>query len=351
MRFHVSALPHTEITRDFCWCAYTAKILKFCNMMTSLGHEVYLYGYGSKTEANVTEYISVISDDDHKKWFGHYDWNTMVFADWDSGSPCWKGMNGRVITEIYARKQPGDFLCLIAGVCQEELKTAFPEMMAVEWGIGYEGILMDAHHVFESYAWMHYVYGQKKIADGRFFDTVIPNSFDQKDFVFEAKKQDYLLYLGRPTERKGIQIVRELVKRGIKVVTAGQGNPQIAGAEHIGVVRGIQKAELIANARALLAPTLYIEPFGGVAVEAMLSGTPVITTDFGAFTETVRHGIDGYRCHTLAEFIKATELVDDLDRTDIMVNALQYPTENIRFKYQEYFKRLQLLEGQGWYQL
>ena len=45
--------------------------------------------------------------------------------------------------------------------------------------------------------------------------------------------------------------------------------------------------QLFANAKCTLMPSKYAEPFGFVALESMLSGTPVITTDYGAFPETV----------------------------------------------------------------
>lgn len=348
MRFHVPSLPHTQTTKEYCWCAYTAKVYKFCNMMMSLGHEVYLYA-GTENEAKVTEFVTVVSEDDRKKWFGHYDWDKDVFRDWDSKAECWTGMNAHVAYEISKRKKPGDFLCIIAGLCQENISKMLPDMRCVEWGIGYEGIIRNAFHVFESNPWMHYVYGIHHIKDGAFFDVVIPNSFEDEDFIFKEEKQDYLLYLGRPTQRKGLDIIRELARLGHNIISAGQGDPGIEGVKHVGVVRGKEKAELIANAKALLAPTIYIEPFGGVAVEAMLSGTPVITTDWGAFTETVRDKVDGFRCHTLGEFQKAVELVPTLFPVSIRANAEKYLTDNIRYNYQEYFERLQLLDGQGWY--
>lgn len=313
----------------------------------SLGHEVYLYG-GTENEAAVTEFISVVSEKNCEEWFGHYDWNSMVFNEWDPNAESWKSMNARTVAEIKKRKQPGDILGIIAGRCQEQLAIDLPEMRYVEWGIGYEGIIPQGLHVFESYAFMHYVYGQKGIADGRFFDAVIPNSFDDEDYVFEDYKEDYLLYLGRLTPGKGLEVIERLAKRGHKIVVAGQGDIRIPGTTHVGVVRGKNKAALIAGARALLAPTLYIEPFGGVAVEAMLSGTPVITTDFGAFAETVREGIDGFHCHTIGEFEAATERVKELNLKDIRNYAERYLTKNVRLQYDKYFKRLQLLDGLGW---
>lgn len=317
-------------------------------MMTSLGHEVYLYG-GSQNTAQVKEFIPVVPEELYKEWFGEKNWENEVFSDWNADSPCWVGMNSRAIQEIQKRKQPGDILGIISGVCQLKIKNAFPDLRCVEWGIGYPGIILDAFHVFESNAWMHYLYGKYGVNDGRFFDAVIPNSFDEEDYIYRDKKEDYLLYLGRPTARKGLEVIQQLAMRGHKIITAGQGNPGIEGVEHVGIVRGEKKAELLANAKALLAPTFYIEPFGGVAVEAMLSGTPVISTDFGAFTETVIEGQTGYRCHTLGEFETAAQLAEGADHSYIRFKAEQYLTRYVRFRYDDYFKRLALLDGAGWY--
>ncbi len=43
MRFHVVSLPHTQTTTEYTSCAFTEKVRRFCIMMKSMGHEVYLY--------------------------------------------------------------------------------------------------------------------------------------------------------------------------------------------------------------------------------------------------------------------------------------------------------------------
>jgi glycosyltransferase involved in cell wall biosynthesis len=106
---------------------------------------------------------------------------------------------------------------------------------------------------------------------------------------------------------------------------------------------------LMAEAQVVLVPTQYVEPFGNVAIEAMASGTPVLTTDWGAFTETVRNGQNGFRCRTLKEFVDGITLVKELDRSYIRSSALaRYSLEAIRPQYQSYFDRLTLLWGKGW---
>ena len=77
MRFHVVALPHTQVTKAFAGCAYTEKVRRFCNMMKSLGHTVYLYA-GEENEANVDELITCITETQrrivvgNKPYVGHH---------------------------------------------------------------------------------------------------------------------------------------------------------------------------------------------------------------------------------------------------------------------------------------
>jgi glycosyltransferase involved in cell wall biosynthesis len=106
----------------------------------------------------------------------------------------------------------------------------------------------------------------------------------------------------------------------------------------------------MSRAHAVLVPTLYLEPFGGVAVEAQMCGTPVITTDFGAFPETVEQGVTGFRCHYLGEFLDAVARCGDLDRGRIRDRAIQrYSLTVVAQQYQAYFERLALLWGAGWH--
>jgi len=96
--------------------------------------------------------------------------------------------------------------------------------------------------------------------------------------------------------------------------------------------------------------TKYIEPFGAVAIEAQMAGTPAITTDFGAFTETVEHGVTGFRCHTLDHFVFAARNVEYLEHEYIHKRAVaNYSMDRVWHRYQEYFGMLSNLWGQGWY--
>lgn len=112
-----------------------------------------------------------------------------------------------------------------------------------------------------------------------------------------------------------------------------------------------ERAELLSNAKAVLMPTYYLEPFGGVNVEAQLCGTPVITTDWGAFPETVLHGVTGYRCRTFEEFCSAVKNISTIDPNNCREWAIKnYSMERVGKMYEEYFQRVARMFDLGWYE-
>jgi glycosyltransferase involved in cell wall biosynthesis len=273
-------------------------------------------------------------------------------------------MNDNCIKEIGKRIRPRDFICLIGGNCQKPVADAFPQNMSVEFGIGYTGVFSQ-YKVFESYAWMHHVYGLQKNGNGNSYDTVIPNYFDPEDFPYSEEKDDYYLFIGRLISRKGPHVAHEVCKRlGAKLILAGQGvtknkdgtiaSTEIAleggDVEHVGTVDVKQRGELMSRAKAVFVQTQYIGPFEGVHAEAMMCGTPVITTDWGVFAETVLDGYVGFRTRTLGEAIWAAQNVDSLHNDAIRQYAIdRFSLHNVKHRYQDYFKQLLGLWDEGWY--
>jgi glycosyltransferase involved in cell wall biosynthesis len=184
---------------------------------------------------------------------------------------------------------------------------------------------------------------------------VIPNYYDVADWKPVEKHGDYLLYFGRIQEDKGLLIVREIAERqGIPVKIVGMGDPRPYMGDNVTsgppITGADAKNALLGGARAILMPTRYVEPFGGSGVEAMLCGTPVISSDFGAFTETVEHGKTGFRCHTLGDYLAAIEAIPSLDRKYIAERARTlYSLETVGKKYDSVFQQIVDLGDAGWF--
>jgi glycosyltransferase involved in cell wall biosynthesis len=337
-RFHVPCLPGQPVTRENSICAFTAKCRRFATMMADRGHEVTIYGDPRHADTGEAQYVGCYPEMDPPEFTAE----------------AWEPYNVLAADAIKKNLDPErDFICMIGGRAQAGLCEALPGTICVEFGIGYAGTY-SPYRVFESYAWMHTVYGayahDAGQANGHFFDAVIPAYFDPEDFICRQGEGDYLLYLGRLTERKGISTAEAVAEAtGMPLLLAGAGEYVPQYGECIGNVGPDDRRELLADAVALLAPTTYVEPFGFVAVEASFSGTPVITTDWGAFTETVVPGLNGYRCRSLAEFKWAVEQAPTLKPKKMRKYAeANYSVGAVAPLYEAYFDQLQTLWGDGW---
>jgi glycosyltransferase involved in cell wall biosynthesis len=93
-------------------------------------------------------------------------------------------------------------------------------------------------------------------------------------------------------------------------------------AHFIGMISGQLKAEIFANARALLFPTQMNEAFGLPVAEALMSGTPVIASTNGAMTELL-DPLGGFVCNDEADYLNAVANLRKIKPADCRRLALE----------------------------
>ena len=360
-RFHVLGLPHTKTNKDFIHCAHTQNALKFCKMMTDNGHTVFHYGHeDSKTAA--TEDVTVISNDIWNEVYGHHDVSKKFFT-FNIADKAYQTFFKNTIKEIGKRKQKNDFVLAFWGSGVKPICDAHSDLLIVEPGIGYPNGIFAPYKVFPSYATLHGYYGIDGIAKCEWsnYDVVIPHYFDLNEFEYNENKDDYFLFIGRIGNAKGVNIAIQIAEAtGIKLKIAGQFSPEYENynwpdcVEVIGFADVDKRKSLMKNAMACFFPSQYAEPFGKVLIESLLSGTPVISTDWGAFTETNIHGVTGYRCKTFNDYVKAVASIKKgkISSKDCRNHGEKYSMENIRPQYEDFFRKVtDLREGRGWYEI
>ncbi|MBC7910823.1 MAG: glycosyltransferase, partial [Pyrinomonadaceae bacterium] len=93
-------------------------------------------------------------------------------------------------------------------------------------------------------------------------------------------------------------------------------------ATYVGDVRGREKAELLAGAKAFLFPTKVDEAFGLGMAEALMSGTPVICSDRGACPEIISPDV-GFVCRDEADYVAAVNSIADISPRTCRDKALR----------------------------
>ena len=353
MRLHLLSIPHTVTTKEFSHCAFTQKVYKFSRMMVPLGYEVLHYGVDG-ADSGATADVILMDQAEHQRLLGHAyheDPNAFYGNDAQDGSAVYRQWN------LYAREQlkeyvrPGDCILLPFGHAHASAVRGLPVLKegasAIESGIGYFDCLLP-WRVYESEAGRHGCMGKEgrngvHTTSSR-LEFVVPNSYDVSEWP-EGNGGDAVVFLGRLTEGKGLPLIMELARERPDVLfrIAGQGDIDAFGPvpHNIEVMGPLthERAAYLGNARAIIAPSHYIEPFCGTVVEAALCGTPAITTHFGAFTETVTQGVTGYRCQTKRQYLDAIDAVLDIDRAKVRERAQAlYSLEAVGKQYDAVFQ-------------
>lgn len=352
-RFHVISVPHTQTVKTYSNCAFTENVRKFCIILKKLGHHVTLYA-SEDNEAPCDEFVSCISKKEQRDTCGVDGPETILRAEYGHTEAHWVLFNRRVMEEIGKRVQERDFLALSMGDLHDPITQAFPQTIAIEYAVGYTGISQHTKRAFASSAWMHAVYGKNYGAHGtrgRFYDRVIPHYLDLDDFIYSKEKDDYFLFVGRLNEDKGVNIAADVSKvLGKQLVVAGLGPNVPEGADYRGLIGVAERARLMSRAKALFVPSLYLEPFGMVAIEGLACGTPLITTDWGGLHEINIHGVTGYRCNTLQDFVTAAREIDsgEISAAECRAAGERYSIDSVMPHYEKWFLDLYKLWGEGW---
>jgi glycosyltransferase involved in cell wall biosynthesis len=131
-------------------------------------------------------------------------------------------------------------------------------------------------------------------------EVFVYNGIDPDEFVFQENKKDHLLFFSKVRRRvKGARRALKLARQQKQsLVVAGGYRLDLLkvgglmdslrpGVHFVGEVGGTDKAKCFADAKALLFPIDWEEPFGLVMIEALMSGTPVIATPRGSVPELI----------------------------------------------------------------
>lgn len=140
----------------------------------------------------------------------------------------------------------------------------------------------------------------------------IPHSWEiQHPRVNVINDEGYYVYLGRLSDMKGISFLLSvwvkledyLGSSTPKLIIGGEGPlkgkiqelaSQSDYIEYVGIVIGAEKAKLLQNCRAMIAPSLWWEPLGLVTYEAYEYQKPMLAAASGGLIETVQHEKTGF---------------------------------------------------------
>ena len=161
--------------------------------------------------------------------------------------------------------------------------------------------------------------------------ATIYHGIDLSQYPFRPDKKESLLFLGRMSPEKGVHLAVQTGHRlgrplviATKMAEAEERQyfgtvikPMLRGDEEIHFEPSpVEKRRLLGEARCLLMPIQWAEPFGLVMIEAMACGTPVVALRKGSAQEIVEDSVTGYVVDDREAFVDAAGHADAIDPAD-----------------------------------
>jgi glycosyltransferase involved in cell wall biosynthesis len=294
---------------------------------------------------NCTKHIDVTNNSVLNLSYSSRNWKTEGF-DQNVDTQAIRIFNNNCIPEIKNRlHDKNDFLVLFFGYANAAVSEALQnQMVVVEASIGYDSMFAPIR-IFETYSQMHKMYGVAQSRIELASNFVNLPGFRASDFLYKKEKDNYGIFLGRVTEQKGAQLAYNLAnEKEIDMIFCGPNFLNLTDTKYckiMGFVDGEKRKELLSNAKFTFCPSLFCEPCNWVAIESQFSGTPVISTDFGGFVETIKHGKTGFRTNNPKEFPQFIERVGSLEASNCLARAnKKFSLTSHINRYEEIFKSL-----------
>jgi len=184
----------------------------------------------------------------------------------------------------------------------------FPYLITFHW-------LGKAEADFNETIYPNTIFASKRHAEVNGREDFVYHGLDPDDFKFSINKKSNFLFMSKVSYTpKNVKLAKKLAK-DMKFKLDIAGGWWFSFSKYIkyhGMVGGKKKKNLLAKSKAMIFPTQIEEPFGLVTIESLVSGTPVIASEYGAMNEIIKPEV-GFTCSNYSEYKNAIKNIDEID--------------------------------------
>ncbi|MFO7916086.1 MAG: glycosyltransferase family 4 protein [Candidatus Krumholzibacteriales bacterium] len=210
-------------------------------------------------------------------------------------------LSGRKVCE---RCLPGKFYNVLIHRCKKRSLAASFVAMLASYSDRIRGVFRRVDRFIAPSAFMKSKLAAGGIAPEKI--AVIPNFIDTESYHPSGEEGDYIIYFGRLSYEKGVDILIRAFEgvEGVRLVIAGDGPDRenlenlaaelnLAGVEFAGFRQQDDLKKLVADSRFVILPSRWYENLPFSIMESFALGKPVVASDIGGIPEMVEDGVNG----------------------------------------------------------